>query len=54
MARMFILMPEAQKEGTPKRIRDLALEINIIDLFTVVWILIASISPEFYNQLLSM
>ncbi|MCR5308312.1 MAG: TetR/AcrR family transcriptional regulator [bacterium] len=33
MARMFILMPEAQKEGTPKRIRDLALKINIIDLF---------------------
>lgn len=33
MARMFILMPEAQKEGTPKRVRDLALKINIIDLF---------------------
>ena len=33
MARMFILMPEAQKEGTPKRVRDLALKVNIIDLF---------------------
>ena len=32
-ARMFILMPEAQKEGTPERIRELALTINIIDSF---------------------
>ena len=32
-ARMFILMPEAQKDGTPKKIRDLALTINVIDLF---------------------
>lgn len=32
-ARMFILMPEAQKEGNPKEIRDLALNINIIDSF---------------------
>ncbi len=27
---------------------------TLIDLFTVIWILIASINPEIYNQLLSM
>ena len=32
-ARMFVLMPEAQKKGTPDKIRELALKVDIIDLF---------------------
>lgn len=32
-ARMFVLMPEATKIGTPKRVRELALSVNIIDLY---------------------
>ena len=31
--RMFLLMPEAQRRGTPERIRELALKVNIIDSF---------------------
>jgi len=36
VARMFILMPEAQRLGTPDRIRELALKINIIDSFVPI------------------
>ncbi len=36
VARMFVLMPEAQKLGTPEKIRELALKINIIDSFVPI------------------
>ncbi len=36
IARMFVLMPEAQRIGTPDKIRELALKINIIDSFVPI------------------
>ena len=33
VARMFVLMPEAQRIGTPDRVRELALKVNIIEAF---------------------
>ena len=33
VARMFVLMPEAQKKGVPTKVRDLALKVNIIEQF---------------------
>ena len=36
VARMFVLMPEAQKIGTPDNVRELALKINIIELFVPI------------------
>jgi len=36
IARMFVLMPEAQRVGTPERVRELALKINIIDSFVPI------------------
>ncbi len=33
MARMFVLMPEATRVGTPEKVRELALNVNIIDSF---------------------
>lgn len=36
MARMFVLMPEAQRIGTPDKIRELALKINIVDSFVPI------------------
>jgi AcrR family transcriptional regulator len=33
VCRMFVLMPEAQRIGTPQKIREMALKINIIDSF---------------------
>ena len=33
VARMFVLMPEAQKIGTPDNVRTLALKVNIIEAF---------------------
>lgn len=36
IARMFVLMPEAQKEGTPEKVKELANRINIIDSFVPI------------------
>ncbi|MBR6288071.1 MAG: TetR/AcrR family transcriptional regulator [Acholeplasmatales bacterium] len=33
IARMFVLMPEATRVGTPEKVRELALNVNIIDSF---------------------
>ena len=36
VARMFVLMPEAQKIGTPDNVRELALKVNIIESFVPI------------------
>ena len=36
IARMFVLMPSAQRIGTPERVRELAFKINIIDSFVPI------------------
>ena len=36
VARMFVLMPEAQKIGTPDNVRKLALKVNIIESFVPI------------------
>lgn len=36
VARMFVLMPEAQKIGTPDNVRALALKVNIIESFVPI------------------
>lgn len=36
IARMFVLMPEATRPGTPDKVRELALSVNIVDSFIPV------------------